>query len=152
MDEIFGDENFISIITFVKISGQTSELISNVADYLIWYGKNKKAIKFRTPYSSKGDAIEGGSEYVWVREPDGRERTLSRYERENFSEASKTGSVFRHGPMVSQGFRQFTTIDYKFQGQNHFPGQSNNWKTTVDGLARLAKADWLVSSGTILKI
>lgn len=152
-DEVFGSENFIAVITFVKTSGQTSELLSGVSDYIVWYAKDKDLAKkkYHQIYTDKSELIEGGGEYVWLRQPGGRERTMTGPERANLELASKSGRIFRQGPMVSQGFRQFTTIELEFQGQVHFPGATNNWKTTRDGVRRLGVARRLVSSGTILK-
>ena len=36
MDEIFGSENFVSQISFVTTSSQTSDYIPSVCDYLLW--------------------------------------------------------------------------------------------------------------------
>ncbi|OOP55194.1 MAG: hypothetical protein AYP45_16060 [Candidatus Brocadia carolinensis] len=42
MDEVFEKENFVSLITFSKTSGQSSILIPEVSDYLLWYCKKKE--------------------------------------------------------------------------------------------------------------
>lgn len=46
MDEIFGPENFMSVISFqTKIPLGTKHL-ANLNDYLVWYAKDKSQIKF----------------------------------------------------------------------------------------------------------
>src|SRR5258707_1098138 len=47
MDEIFGSENFCSIITVAKTAGQSAELLAGVSDYILWYAKNREQVKFR---------------------------------------------------------------------------------------------------------
>ena len=47
MDEVFGDENFVSLISVAKTMGATSELIPNVTDYILWFGKHVTQTKFR---------------------------------------------------------------------------------------------------------
>jgi adenine-specific DNA-methyltransferase len=47
MDEVFGAKDFVSIITFAKTSSATSQLLPSISDYLIWYAKNRKQIKYR---------------------------------------------------------------------------------------------------------
>src|SRR5689334_23681695 len=47
MDEIFGDENCVAIITIEKTSSQTQDYLSPVTDYLIWAAKNKRSMRFR---------------------------------------------------------------------------------------------------------
>jgi adenine-specific DNA-methyltransferase len=53
MDEVFGVENFVSLITFKKTTGNRSVLIDNINDYLLWYCKKKDAIRFRRLFESK---------------------------------------------------------------------------------------------------
>lgn len=151
MDEVFGAENFISLITFQKTTGQTSDLLPGVSDYLLWYARDRGLVKFRQLYSPKAVGGEGTGEYIWLRLQDGGERTMTAEERRDPATIPDGSRVFRHDSMVSQGFRQNTTVEYVFQQAVHFPGASNNWKTTVEGLDRLAAADRLVSSGRILK-
>lgn len=151
MDEVFGPENFVSVITFSKTTGQTGEVISSVADYIVWYAKRRSAMKYRSLFIPKEAGGEGTGEYVWLRLPDGSERTMSEAERRDPKAIPDGARVFRHDSMVSQGFRQFTTVSYTFKGKDHHPGPTNNWKTTVPGLDRLAAADRLISSGRILK-
>lgn len=151
MDEVFGSENFVSLITFVKTTGDTSGLLSSVSDYVIWYAKNKPNVKYRPLFQTKAVGGPGAGEYVWLKLADGRERTLTPEEKDNPNLIPRDARVFRHDSMVSQGFRQFTTVSYSFQGKEHHPGANNNWKTTVQGLDRLATLERLVSSGRILK-
>ena len=41
MDEVFGDENFVRLITFKKTHYQESDYTANIADYLLLYAKKK---------------------------------------------------------------------------------------------------------------
>ncbi|MCY4586265.1 MAG: site-specific DNA-methyltransferase [Bryobacterales bacterium] len=53
MDEVFGEENFINLISFTKRSPQPDDFLSSVTDYLIWFGKNRRQAKFRAPFYPK---------------------------------------------------------------------------------------------------
>lgn len=46
LDEVFGSENLISIITLQKTSHQESEFIPRVSDYIVYYAKNKSSVKY----------------------------------------------------------------------------------------------------------
>jgi adenine-specific DNA-methyltransferase len=39
MDEVFGSDNFISLITFASTAGATSKFLPTVANFILWYGK-----------------------------------------------------------------------------------------------------------------
>ena len=45
-DEVFGAENFCSEIAFKKTSGIESELLASSKDWIVWYSKQKKSVKF----------------------------------------------------------------------------------------------------------
>lgn len=51
--EIFGPDNFISLITLSKTSSATNDYLSGVADYIIWYAKSKATCKYRQLYRTK---------------------------------------------------------------------------------------------------
>jgi adenine-specific DNA-methyltransferase len=61
MDEIFGEANFVSEIVFRKTTSSTSNTLSNVHDYLLWYGGGPN-IKFRRLFRYK-DESGGTSAY-----------------------------------------------------------------------------------------
>ena len=47
MDEVFGDEEFVSEIIVTKTGSQTGSLLGNVVDIVLWYAKDKTRVKFR---------------------------------------------------------------------------------------------------------
>ncbi len=53
MDEVFGATNFASLITVRKTGGLGSSGLTAIADYLIWYNKDKKKAKYRQLYVDK---------------------------------------------------------------------------------------------------
>lgn len=79
MDEVFGVNNFLSLITFKKSGSQTSYAVPSVADYLIWYCKDKALLKFRPLYIEKKIGIES-TEFRQLVLRDGTIRTLTREE------------------------------------------------------------------------
>src|SRR5439155_7816641 len=40
LDEVFGQPNFVSLITFVKTGGFTSAAVKGICDYVLWYAKD----------------------------------------------------------------------------------------------------------------
>jgi adenine-specific DNA-methyltransferase len=53
LDEVFGRENFVAVITFAKASAQAAELLPRTSDYLLWYAKDHGSIKYRQLYLPK---------------------------------------------------------------------------------------------------
>ena len=50
LDEIFGDENHVATIPFLKSGGSEAKLIPQSHDYLLWYAKDKEHTKFYNIY------------------------------------------------------------------------------------------------------
>ena len=53
--------------------------------------------------------------------------------------------------LKSSGYRENTTVNFKFEGEVFHPGANNNWKTTLEGLERLAKAGRIKKSGNSIR-
>ncbi|MBM3878335.1 MAG: site-specific DNA-methyltransferase [Verrucomicrobia bacterium] len=55
MDEVFGAENCVCIITVQKAPYATSSTLPVVADFLCWYAKHKEKVKYRQLFKPKAD-------------------------------------------------------------------------------------------------
>jgi adenine-specific DNA-methyltransferase len=83
LDEVFGDDNHVATISFTKTSGQTkTNYVPTASDYLVVYGKNYKAMKYRQAFVAKTLGGEGSKEHKLVELPDGttRETAITRDE------------------------------------------------------------------------
>src|SRR6266699_1843387 len=76
MDEVYGKENAVAVIPFVKTSGQTDKYLASVCDYLLWYAKDSEHLKYRQLYTSRSDATLE-SAYTWIEFEDGTFRKLT---------------------------------------------------------------------------
>jgi adenine-specific DNA-methyltransferase len=47
LDEVFGSENFINQIGFRTAMTKPTDRLNNIFDYVLWYGKNEKSLKYR---------------------------------------------------------------------------------------------------------
>ncbi|WP_312264189.1 site-specific DNA-methyltransferase, partial [Rivihabitans pingtungensis] len=145
LDEIFGACNAISTITFSKTSSQTSELLSGVSDYIVWYAKNKDLTKFRSLYRSKELGGDGGSAYSKITEVTGLRRSMSRSERSGALGLPNGSKIYRIDNFTSQ--RPPGDFPVPFRGQTHSPGKGY-WKTHLEGFERLSKTDRIESTGS----
>ena len=53
MDEVFGSENFCSLITFTKSTGLKSKGLPARCDFILWYCKNIGIVKYRQLFEEK---------------------------------------------------------------------------------------------------
>jgi len=147
MDEVFGEENFISAVTVTKTAGATSDLLAGVADYVIWFSKNHSKTKFRRPYFLKEVSGQGGGQYTKARDQDGVRRNLTKFERNDPTCIPAHDRVFRIDNMTSQ--RPPGDFPVNIFGRVVRPSKGY-WKTGEVGMVRLAKANRLELVGNTL--
>ena len=144
MDEVFGTENFCSLIAYSTTGGFASAGLSRAGDYLIWYARKKEMLKFRPLYVEKPVAVQELGEYDQVELPDGSRRAMSLAEKTGEATLAEGARVFTDDNPTSQGAGA-ATCDFEFEGQTFHPGESNHWKAPVpDGMTRLAQAKRLL--------
>ncbi len=138
MDEVFGEDNYVSLITFVKTSGQTDNLLASVSDYILWFAKDIKFIKYNQLYRQRTtkEAIDGAYRKILL--PSLESRSLSKAERTGSIELESLGQVFRTQILTSQSPGTKYTVN--FQGKDYFP-TTGYWKTQKSSMPRLIMAD-----------
>lgn len=144
MDEIFGVDNFISLIAVKKTGGATSQTLSTVTDYLVWYARERKAIKYRAIYAPKVPGDEGATEYFNLELNSGELRTLTTAEAEGQSALPIGARIFATDTAVSEGYRVNTTGQFEWRGILYDSTATRNWKATIPGMLRLGKANRLI--------
>ena len=152
MDEVFGENNFISLITFIKASAQTSNYLSSSADYLIWYAKDRTRTKYRPLMLEKKLGQSGAVGYTNVESLDGTIRRLTQDEMANPERLPSGCRVFQSDHL--RGTRSPNPSDFaafEFQGQTYNGNREWCWKTNESGLKKLASAGRLIRSGNVLR-
>jgi adenine-specific DNA-methyltransferase len=133
LDEVFGEENFISQIAFAKTTGYSTNFLTGICDYILWYGKSKEKTKFRQPYGEKIRGEAGATKYNRIRLENLESRQLSAEEK-NGETLPIGAKLWVDDNLTSQGnpLFPFEHFGKKFEG---------TYKTTDTGMGRLAMAD-----------
>jgi adenine-specific DNA-methyltransferase len=148
LDEVFGDDNFVTLITVWKTSSQTSSYIASTSDYLLWYARNITRLKYRELKTHK-DPSEPGSgagdyKFLWlgndVRKP---VEDATEEEKDSFK-------IFGPSPTTSQSGSETTRVPIQFHGRQFLPGPGG-WKTSATGFRRLILADRIMSRTNSLR-
>ena len=145
MDEIFCEDNFVSIIQFQKTGSQAGSLIANTVDFILWFSKNRESTKYRQLYNFRVAGHVSSDRYDRIQLMDGSERRLSRDELQRRIELPE-GRVFQHTSLISSGESSVDHVFF-FQDNEYRAPSGSHWKTTTKGLENLAKAG-RVESGT----
>ena len=151
MDEVFGTENFCSLVTFVKTTSATTELLGTTSDYLLWYARGKPTVKYRQLYTYKDLIGDGGSGYNRVLLPDGTRRLLSVEEKRNPDLLPQGSKIYSLDNLTSSRPAQLGDVrEFAFKGKVFSPGKGT-FKTDKPGLESLAKANRLEVAGNTLR-
>jgi adenine-specific DNA-methyltransferase len=138
MDEVFGAENFISLITFQKKNMPLgSKYLEQMCDYIIWYSIEKTKCKYRQLFQPK--SVEGDSHWNFIENNNGEIKKLTPKEINNHNRLPKNSEIFRFGAMFSAGVNDSGFYDVEIDGliYNYPPGKG--WKTPKESMMRLIK-------------
>jgi adenine-specific DNA-methyltransferase len=145
MDEVFGEGNFISIITTKKSGGMVQAYIDNISDYVIWYAKDSTCTKYSAPFVEK-DLQEGaGARYRSIQSEDGKIRPLKAEEASGKHPLPQGDRIFLAGPLTSETASESTLFEFSLEGHKLRP-KKGGWKTGAIGMARLWKANRLLKT------
>ncbi len=136
LDEVFGDENFVSNITIAKTTGQTADLLPGVCDYILWFAKKREHVKFRKVFADKGLETDKSGVYRWVVDNAGNRKRIDDSERNSMVGQADEKSVFRIDNMTSQKPPGNFAVVYR--GKTFGPGK-RFWATGEIGMGRLKK-------------
>ena len=123
MDEVFGEENFASIISIRKTTSEGSNLIGSTTDFVLWYAKSIERTKHRAIYTRRSEIAE-----------------------DRYSQFTADGRPFRLDNITSSrpaGDGDVTSFTWH---RRQFAPGNGTFKTTQDGLERLGLAGRLVAS------
>ncbi|MDQ3244436.1 MAG: site-specific DNA-methyltransferase, partial [Gemmatimonadota bacterium] len=152
MDEVFGAENFAKVISFKKTAGDTSSLLPNMGDYIVWYAKDIDTVRYRSLFVPKHIGTGAGEYYQWAEAPDGTgPRRLTTEERQNPNLIPQAWRPFTVADLKRDGFSRTATFAYEWDGRSYHPGATKQWKTNREGMDRLAAKGWLYPIGDNLR-
>ena len=137
LDEVFGHNNRIQIITIKKKSSMKKG--QSVVDYLLWYAKDKSIVKMPDVYTDPG-LPEDSDKYNYVELPTGERRSAKFLSDE---EKEKLVNLFVRDdfPMVSQDYSETRTKNIVVEGKEVFCGSNKHWSYDVNtGMKRLERA------------
>jgi adenine-specific DNA-methyltransferase len=149
MDEVFGSENFTSMIYFATTSGFTTKTLSRTGDYILWYSKNIESVKYRQLFKNV-PLPTNDPNYRFVELGDGTRRPMTTDERSNPYILPKNSKIYRLGDATSQG-KASIEEPFTFQGRTYFPG-NRHWTHTVKGMQKLAEKGLVIKNGNNLSL
>lgn len=141
LDEVFGAENFCSLISYAKTTTTTGRLLPGTSDYLLWYAKDIEHVKYRDLYAEKTPGAAGATKYDQVELSDGSRRAMTAREKAGLDLMPTGAKCFCLDNLTSPRIREARTGYYpvSFGERKYLPAQGE-WKTNAAGMERLIAA------------
>jgi len=149
MDEVFGEDNFINLITVKKSGSQTSGYLPNICDYIVWFCKSKEKFKYRSLYIDKQIGIDE-TEFTSVINSSGLVRGLSLDEKQG-KILPPDWRIFKSTDLNSRSGSINTTQPFEFSGKTFKPRIGAGWRTNNLGLTKLMKSNRLIATASSLR-
>ena len=151
MEEVFGEKNFVSLITLEKTQGSTSDYLPSVLDFIVWFAKDATSTKFRNLLFTKQIGGAGATGYTFAENTDNfRIRSLNKEELADPAMIPEVDNVFDGTPLVSQSGGDNSRFEVQFRGVPYVP-KAGFWKTGETGFRRLIASNRIVNFGNRLE-
>lgn len=148
MDEVFGAENFVAIISFRTKIPLNAIHLAKTSDYLVWYARDKPHLNFNRLYIDR--KFGGDTQFTQLKLPDGSIRPMTREEKDNASLIPEGARPFRLIDLTASGYTQSCHFEFELDGKKYFPPKaSNSWKTSPTGMERLIEAGRIMVPGKV---
>jgi adenine-specific DNA-methyltransferase len=140
MDEVFGEDNFVSEIIYKRGGFQTGAVIANTFDLILWYAKNKSIIKSRTTLISldQNEWYGNGDKY-FIKDDGTRRKAIGKPAHNERLHSDR--SCFSATGGESSGFL------LNLSGFMFGPPSGRGWSTNQSGVSRLFKSNRLFIKG-----
>jgi len=143
MDEVFGSENCVGLITFRTTAPLGEKYLPAITNWLIWYGKDKTQTKFRQLSEEK--RLGEGTNYSWIEQQDSLRRRMTEVERKRPDLISPDLKIFYPSDLLSSGYTESCTYDFELEGRIN-KARAKSWRTHATGMKRLILSNRLIYS------
>ena len=143
MDEVFGHENFVSLISFRSSVPLGATYVPGIVNYIVWYARSLDRMKFRRLFAQRD--ISDETRYSFLQTGVSNYRRLTSSDRVDIDRLGGTGRLFVAENLNSAGRTESCVFPYGFEGSVFEPTRGKSWKTNREGMQRLARADRLLS-------
>jgi len=150
LEEVFGADNFVATIAYKTAIGMTSRTLDQVFDFVIWFARDKRKLKFHRLFMPTTIGSEGATRYKQVESADGTQQRLTTIaERTDPSLIPSGWKPYRDQGMTSRTGSETTTFAYEYKGRTFRP-KSCGWRTGKEGMDKLAVAGRFLVTGNNL--
>ena len=140
LEEVFGEDNFVAQICFRTTSNLIGAALGSNSNYILWFAKSMKSLKYRQLYKQRTLADDIGLRYTRIEMPDFSRRTMTTGERADHAKLPLEARPYTHGDLTSQGETESGGYRYSCQENHYRPSQGRHWTTSPAGMNRICSS------------
>jgi len=153
MDEVFGVENFVSMINIKrKINVMNPKFLGTVNDYLLFFSKSIQNLKFRKLYEKVSPNF--GTTWNYIELENGEIRKITDEEVIDISKIPLKSKVFASYKLAPAGFNANASFMVELKGIQYLPPNTSggrSWKTNEQGMKNLIANNRVIPQGDTLR-
>ncbi|MBI5634009.1 MAG: site-specific DNA-methyltransferase [Nitrospirae bacterium] len=150
MDEVFGEDNFISEIVLKKGGTATANYLPSTSDFILFYARKKEALKYRQLFFAKSVGVgeSTGERYDQLEYRDGRRRAMTKEEKESPSLIPADTKAFKHSNPCSQHDNPLHRENpLVVEGRPYCPPADRQWSSNPSLMRRVVIASRIIPTG-----
>ena len=148
MDEVFGGENFVSLIPFRKKTMPLgTSFVEQMCDFVIWYAKAKEVTKFKKLFIEQESTPD--SDWSWYELPDGSRHKMTSEQITNPALLPSNIRIYRLKSLEPSGVNASGQYTFTFEGKTYNPPRGG-WGTPIENMKSLLTARRLQPKGELL--
>ena len=145
LDEVFGAANFVSQITLQKAGSTFSQYLGGVADFVLWYAKDRDSVKYRELFAQRDISNDDFGRFS-IAQID----LTTRVSITDLGRTPTADELVAPDPLQSasagreKGEGAASWFPVSICGEEFRPTMQSRWKTNEIGMSRLLKADRVI--------
>ena len=151
MSEVFGHENHVATIPYISSTNQSTGMLPEIGNWLLWFAKNKSQAKYHRLYQelTLREKIQMMSSYAMIEMPDGTVKRPTKEEKDN-PESIPNGAYWFNSTGITSAHKSQTdrSDDWHYDPDDypnrpaHYPNTSTaypcptgrHWSVSLKGL------------------
>ena len=142
MDEVFGSENFVSLIAFRRRRAASTQASTApaIGDYLLWYARGSEIVQVSPALSDRRARRTIGARYTRSSLPDGYASSMTATRSDGTSSSPEGTRCISLDNLDVPAARQASRIRSSSMETTYSPDQEVTGRRTIEGMQRLAAA------------
>ena len=153
MDEVYGTENCIAMISVQKAGSGATKFLGQICDYILWYAKDSEAVKYRSVYLDRAVSEGDAGRFNRVELEDGERTALNDLD----GRLPSGARLFAPDPLQSasmgrdKGEGAASWFPVQQSGRTFLPNDKRRWSTNEEGMLRLQRANRIIVQKTAIR-